>query len=88
MSNQRIISPTPTVVGSWSGSDEGELDHDRATTIESLDMSSVDGERDHDVVGDLLPPWGAGSKSGDNELDYDGATDDGEVDRTRSGGGE
>ena len=51
-------------------------------------MSSVDGEQDHDVVGDPLLPWGAESRSGDGELDHDGATDNGEVDRTGSGGGE
>ena len=31
---------------------------------------------------------GAGSGSNNSELDHDGATDDGEVDHTRSGGGE
>ena len=51
-------------------------------------MSSVDGHQGHDVAGDPLPPWGVGSGSGDGELKHDGATDDGEVDRTRSGGGE
>jgi hypothetical protein len=50
-------------------------------------MSSTNGERDHDVVGDLLLPWGTRSGLGDSELDHDSATDDGEVDRTGSGGG-
>jgi hypothetical protein len=45
-------------------------------------MSSVDDERDPDDAGDPLSPWD------DGELDHNGATDDGEVDRTRSGGGE
>ena len=51
-------------------------------------MSSMDGEHDHDIVGDPLPPWGAESGFGNGELDHDGATDDGEVDCTGSGGGE
>ena len=50
-------------------------------------MSSVDDEWDHNIVGDPLPPWGAGSGSGDDDLNHDGAIDDGEVDHTRSGGG-
>ena len=50
-------------------------------------MSSVDGEQDCDVVGDPLPPWGAGCGSGDGELDHDGATNDGEVDHIGSSGG-
>ena len=50
-------------------------------------MSSTDDERDRDVVGDPLLSWGIGSGFGDGELNHDGATDDGEVDRTRSGGG-
>ena len=45
-------------------------------------MSSMDDERDHDVAGDLLSPWGARSGSSD------GACDDGEVDLTGSGGSE
>ena len=51
-------------------------------------MSSVDGEQDRKIAGDSLLPWGTMSRSGDGELDHDGATDNGEVDRTRSGGGE
>ena len=51
-------------------------------------MSSADGEQDHDVAGGPLPPWGARSRSDDGELDHDGATNDGEVDRTGSDGGE
>ena len=51
-------------------------------------MSSMDGEQDHNIVGDPLPPWGAESRSGNGELDHDGATNDGEVDRTESSGGE
>ena len=51
-------------------------------------MSSVDGEQDHDVVGDPLLPWGAGSGSGDGKLDHDGATNDGEVDHIGSASGE
>ena len=51
-------------------------------------MSSTDSEWDHDVVGDSLPPWGARRASSNSELDHDGATDDDEVDRTESGGGE
>jgi hypothetical protein len=44
-------------------------------------MSSADDKRDHDDAGDPLPPWS------DDELDYDGATNDVKVDCTRSGGG-
>ena len=51
-------------------------------------MSSVDGKWDRDITGDPLPPWGAGSGSDGGELDHDGATDDGKVDRTGSGSGE
>ena len=51
-------------------------------------MSSANGEPDYDIVGDPLPPWGIESGSSDGELDHDGATDDGEVDLTGSGGGE
>ena len=50
-------------------------------------MSSVDGERDHDVAGDPLPPWGIRSRSSDGKLDHDGATNDGEVNRIGSSGG-
>ena len=51
-------------------------------------MYSMDDEWDRDIVGDLLLPWGAGSKSGDGELDHNGSTDDCEVDRIGSGIGE
>ena len=51
-------------------------------------MSSADGKRDYDIVRDPLPPWGIGSRSGDGELDHDRATNDGEVDRIESYGGE
>ena len=51
-------------------------------------MSSVDGKWDRDITGDPLPPCGTGSGSGDSEVDHDGATDDGKVDRTGSGGDE
>ena len=50
-------------------------------------MSSADGEWDRNVAGDPLPPWGTGRGSGEGELDHNGATDDGKVDHTRSGGG-
>ena len=50
-------------------------------------MSSMDDEWDHDIVGDLLLPWGDGSGSGDGELDHDGSTNDCEVDRIRRGSG-
>jgi hypothetical protein len=74
-------------MGAGSRSSEGELDHDGATSIEPSDMSSVDGEWGHNIVGDMLLPWGARSRSGDGELYHDNA-DDGEVDRTGSGSGE
>ena len=51
-------------------------------------MSSMDGEWDRNVAGDLLPSWGIGSGSSNGELYHDGATDDDEVDRSGSGGGE
>ena len=51
-------------------------------------MSSTDSEWDRDVAGDPFPPWGTRSGSGNGELDHNGATNDGEVDRTRSGSGE
>ena len=51
-------------------------------------MSSVDGEPDYDIAGDPLLPWGTESGSNGGELDHDGATNNGKVDRTRSGGGE
>ena len=44
-------------------------------------MSSTLGEQDHDVAGDPLPPWGARCASGDDELDHNGATKNGKVDR-------
>ena len=51
-------------------------------------MSSVDGKWDPDIVGDPLPPWGTGSRSNDSELDHDRDTNDSEVDRNGSNGGE
>ena len=51
-------------------------------------MSSVDGEWDRDVAGDPLLPWGVKSGSGDGKLNQDGVTNDGEVNRTGSDGGE
>jgi hypothetical protein len=51
-------------------------------------MSLADSKRDRNVAGDPLPLWGTGSEFGDGELDHDKATDDGEVDHTRSGSGE
>ena len=53
-----------------SRSSEGELDHDGATSIEPSNMSLVDGERDYDVVGDPLLPWGTRSRSDDGEVNH------------------
>ena len=55
---------------------------------ERWDMSSVDDERDRNIIGDPLPSWGTRTRSGDGKLDHDSAPDDSEVDRTGSGGGE
>ena len=50
-------------------------------------MSLVDCERDCNVVGNPLLPWGARGRYSNGELDYDRGTDDSEVDHTRRGGG-